>query len=99
MIDGSIFGLDAWRWLVVLAFLCVEAWLASLLVFQERRVVHQWLTPFDVTEPTLPWYASAFLLCWKAGSVYPGFLSSVFQTVIGRVPALRGGVTDEPSPT
>ena len=47
-------GLDAWRWLVVLAFLCVEAWLASLLVFQERRVVHQWLTPFDVTEPTLP---------------------------------------------
>ena len=26
--------LDAWRWVVVLGFLCVEAWLASLLVFQ-----------------------------------------------------------------
>ena len=65
---SAVLGLDAWRWLVLLAFLCVEAWLASLLVFQERRVVHQWLTPFDVTEPTLPWYVSASLLCWKTGS-------------------------------
>ena len=30
-------GLDAWRWLVVLAFLCVGAWLTTLLGFQERR--------------------------------------------------------------
>ena len=30
-------GMDAWRWLVLLAFLCVGAWLTTLLVFQERR--------------------------------------------------------------
>jgi hypothetical protein len=35
--DADFYLWWAWRWLVVLAFLCVGAWLTTLLVFQERR--------------------------------------------------------------
>jgi hypothetical protein len=33
---SDVLGLDAWRWLVLLAFLCVGLWLTLLLAFQER---------------------------------------------------------------